>query len=293
MTKDDLDYEYIADWIKSNGLSIRDGGRPVDSMTNYYLSVLSGNGSKSEKYDAVKRFMEDAGYDSDLDSILSITQMPVTTADGVSIGGNTISTELLPSYSTDAQNAYDSALQEWHNKVNNGSYDYTRGEYEYGKTVDDFMDSDTNALVKNAQETAFQKDWLGGNDYGAQIKQAQAGVDEYQSLYDEALTALNQDRTNDYDLWKNEADYLQSQKDRQYSQDTDVLTALQYAADKESSQNQSILDTLSNLGTSYAELMANQGVNNGSFLDQLNDAEYQRLTGQNRNATTATGTTGV
>lgn len=290
MTKDELNYEYLADWIRNNGLSIRDGGRPVDSMTNYYLEVISGNGSNSDKYEAVKRFMKDAGYGTDIDSILATTSMPVTTENGVSIGGNEIATEYLPSYSTDAQNAYDSALEQWHNKVNAGAYDYDRGDYSYDKTVDDFIDSDADTQVKNAQDVAFQKDWLGGNDYGAQINQAQAGANKYQSLYDEALTALNQDRTNDYDLWKDNADYLQSQKDRQYSMDTDVLTALQYAADKESSQNQSIFDTLSNLGTSYAELMANQGITNGSFLDQLNDSEFKRLTGQDRSAT---GTTGV
>lgn len=294
MTYDDLNYEYLADWIRNKGLSIRDGGRPVDSMTKYYLNIISGDSSNSDKYNAVKRFMKDAGYGTDLDSIVSTSQMPITTEDGISIGANTISTELLPSYSTDAQNAYDAALEQWHNKINTGAYDYTRGDYNYDKTVDDFIDSDAETLVKNAQDTAFQKDWLGGNDYGAQINQAQAGVNQYQSLYDEALTALNQDRTNDYNLWKDNADYLQNQKSRQYEADTDVLTALQYAADKETSQNQNILDTLSNLGTSYAELMANQGVtNNGSFLDQLNDTEYKRLTGQDRASTTATGTTGV
>lgn len=279
MTSDDLNYEYLADWIKSHDLTIRDAGKANDAARDYYLGVIRGNGSTSDKYEAVQKFMKDAGYGTDLDSILATTQMPVTTENGISIGGNEITTEYLPSYSTEAQNAYDSALQAWQDKVNTGAYDYTRGEYEYGKTVDDFMDSDADTLVKNAQDAAFQKDWLGGNDYGAQINQAQAGVNQYQSLYDEALTALNQDRTNDYNLWKDNADYLQSQKDRQYSLDTDVLTALQYAADKESSQNQSILDTLSNLSTSYAELMANQGVTGESFLDKLSDSEYQRLTG--------------
>lgn len=292
MTKDELNYEYLADWIKSHDLTIRDGGKANDAARDYYLGVITGNGSSSDKYNAVKKFMKDAGYGDDLDSILATTSMPLTTENGVSIGGSEIATEYLPSYSTDAQNAYDSALQAWNDKVNTGAYDYTRGEYEYGKTVDDFIDSDAATQVRNAQDTAFQKDWLGGNDYGAQINQAQAGVNQYQSLYDEALTALNQDRTNDYNLWKDNADYLQSQKNRQYSLDTDVLNALQYAADKESTQNQNILDTLSNLGTSYAELMANQGVAGESFLDKLSDSEYNRLTGQNR-STTATATTGV
>lgn len=294
MDKDTLNYDYLADWIKSHDLTIRDGGRPNDAARDYYLSVITGNGSNQDKYDAVKKFMADAGYGSDLDSILNVTQMPTTTETGVSIGGNSISTETLPDYSTDAQNAYDTALESLNNMVKAGAYDYDRGNYSYGKTVDDFIDTDASAQVKNAQDTAFQKDWLGGNDYGAQINQAQAGTDKYQSLYDEAITAMKQDRDTDYQLWKDNADYMQSQSDRKYSKDMDVLNALQYAADKESSQNQSILDTLSNLGISYAELMANQGVtNNGTFLDQLSDSEYQRLTGKERATATATNSTGI
>lgn len=297
LNKENLDYDYLADWIKSHNLTIRDGGRPNDAATESYLNLITStdeDDTTAEKYNAVKRFMKDAGYGTDLDSIVSTTQMPLATENGVSIGGNTISTEYLPSYSTDAQNAYASELEALNNMVKAGAYDYNRGEYEYGKTVDDFIDSDAAAQVKNAQDTAFQKDWLGGNDYGAQINQAQAGTNKYQSIYDEALTAMNQDRDTDYSLWKDNADYMQDQFDRSYQRALDKLTALQYNANKEATQNQDVLDTLSNLGISYAELMANQGMNNGTFLDQLNDSEYQRLTGQTRananaNASTTTG----
>lgn len=298
LNKENLDYDYLADWIKSHNLTIKSRGMPDKTATDTVMNLLTSNdedATPSRKYKAVQLFMKSAGYDTDLDSILATTQMPLTTENGVSIGGNTISTEYLPSYSTDAQNAYASELESLNNMVKAGAYDYKRGEYEYGKTVDDFIDSDAAAQVKNAQDTAFQKDWLGGNDYGAQINQAQAGTNKYQSIYDEAITAMNQDRDTDYSLWKDNADYMQDQFDRSYQKALDKLTALQYNANKEATQNQNVLDTLSNLGISYAELMANQGMNNGTFLDQLSDSEYQRLTGQTRtnaanaNASTTTG----
>lgn len=301
LSEDSLDYDYLADWIKSHNLTIKKGGMPDETATDAVMNLLTStnkDATPSRKFKAVQLFMKSAGYDDDLDSILATTQMPLTTENGVSIGGNTISTEYLPSYSTDAQNAYASELESLNNMVKAGAYDYNRGEYEYGKTVDDFIDTDAAAQVKNAQDTAFQKDWLGGNDYGAQINQAQAGTNKYQSIYDEALTAMNQDRDTDYSLWKDNADYMQDQSDRSYQRALDKLTALQYNANKEATQNQNVLDTLSNLGISYAELMANQGMNNGTFLDQLSDSEYQRLTGQTRtNAANAnanaSSTTGI
>ena len=270
VTKDNV--EYIRQWL-------RDHPENVQSQGSVYATTKAIENLDSDK--KLNQLLKGVT----LDDIL-----PHASEEGkLVIDGNEVDLSYLPDYSTSAQGAYADYLARIQDKVAGGDYDVDKDSWNYDRTVDDFLDPDTDKQMKQASDKAFQRDWTGGLDYGSILQGDQAAVDKYQSNYEEALVALDADRQQDYKYWKDAYDTEQADKQREYTYDMDYLSQLQNLATEEATRNENLNSTLSNLGMSYANLMSNQGLAGVDFMDLLSPTDKERLTGIKDTAKETTG----
>lgn len=252
----------IADWIRQHKGEISSDVGDADFWA-YYVENTDVNP------DEILRLAN-----TNADTILGTTGK----TGQVVVNGSVIDLSYLPSYSTSATNAYVDALNQLEGKVKSGYYDSNTTPWSYGKTVDDFMNPDIDKQIQVSKDNAFQKDWLGGNDYGSTILQSQAATNTYLDAYNTALDAKKYDEETSYKLWKDAADNATATKAREYSYDNDMLEYLRGLASDESTTNQMLNETLSNLGINYAAIASNNGTN-GNFMDILDPVTRKRLTG--------------
>ncbi len=267
VTEDNV--EYIKQWLRDHPDNVKSHG-----------SVY-----------ATTKAIESMSSDKDLAKLLKGATLadilPHATEDGsVTIDGNEIDLSYLPDYSTSAQGVYADYLAKLQDKVEAGDYDVDIDQWNYDRTVDDFLDPDTDKQMKQASDQAFQRDWTGGLDYGSILQGDQAAVDRYQSNYEEALGALDKSREQDYKYWKDTYDIEAADKARQYTYDKDYLSQLQDLATEEAGKNTELNSTLANLGMSYANLMSNRGLAGVNFMDLLSPTDKARLTGTSTKETT-------